>query len=68
MGEATGCRIFEGHVECQAGLLARSQLLECEARVGGQAGAGDHGSHQEGGWEEGAQHLRTEVRRQATPA
>ena len=54
MGEVTGCRIFEGHVERQAGLLARSQLLECEAWVGGQAGAGDHGSRQEGGWEEGS--------------
>lgn len=68
MAEAVSCRIFEGHVEHQAGLLARSQLLESGAWVGGQAGAGDHASREEGGWEEGAQHLRTAVSNQATPA
>ena len=36
--------------------------------MGGQAGAGGHGSHQEGGWEERAQQLRTEISKQATPA
>lgn len=68
MGEVVCCRIFEGHMEHQAGWLARSQLLESGAWVGGQAGAGDHGSREEGGWEEGAQHPRTAVSKQATPA
>lgn len=55
-------------MEHQAGLLAQSQLLQSGAWVGGQAGAGDHSSCEDGGWEEGAQHLRTAVSKQATPA